>query len=62
MYAAVLVFAFGSALVFGSYGIATVALVFLPVATSWAKFLQERVTAHSRCVTRSGGNLLIWFV
>jgi len=36
MYAAVLVFAFGCALVFGSYGIARVALVFLPVAISWA--------------------------
>ena len=46
MYAAVLVFAFGSALAFGSYGIATVALVFLPVAISWAA-TEERLLASS---------------
>lgn len=46
MYAAVLVFAFGSALVFGSYGIATVALVFLPVAISWAA-TEERLLPSS---------------
>jgi protein-S-isoprenylcysteine O-methyltransferase Ste14 len=44
MYAAVLVFAFGSALVFGSYGIARVALVFLPVAISW-EATEERLLA-----------------
>ncbi len=46
MYAAVLVFAFGGALAFGSYGIATMALVFLPVAISWAA-TEERLLASS---------------